>query len=133
MHADTQYAESCHELITPLFKAVESAQFRANRRFPNPVSGWQCQFLFRTIIDRKPPNSMDYQFAGASAVMLVVNLIYAVIAFMIGVFALVVADKWIFRKIDFEEEIKKGNLAAAVFGASLTIFVALIISRAIGR
>jgi hypothetical protein len=30
-------------------------------------------------------------------------------------------------KIDFEEAIKKGNLAAAVFGA------ALIISRALGR
>jgi len=76
---------------------------------------------------------MDYQFAGASAVMLVVNLIYAVVAFIIGVLALIAADKWIFRKIDFEEEIKKGNLAAAVFGASLTIFVALIISRALAR
>lgn len=76
---------------------------------------------------------MDYQFAGASAVMLVVNIIYAVVAFMIGVLALIAADKWIFRKIDFEEEIKKGNLAAAVFGASLTIFVALIISRALAR
>ena len=76
---------------------------------------------------------MDYQFAGASAVMLAVNLIYAVVAFIIGVLALIAADKWIFRKVDFEEEIKKGNLAAAVFGASLTIFVALIISRALAR
>ena len=61
---------------------------------------------------------MDYQFAGASAVMLAVNIIYAVIAFMIGLMAFIAVDKWIFRKIDFEEEIKKGNLAAAVFGAS---------------
>ena len=77
--------------------------------------------------------TMDYKFAGASAVMLVVNLIYAVLAFLFGVVALIAADKWIFRKIDFEEEIKKGNLAAAVFGGALIIFVGLIISRALGR
>jgi|LauGreDrversion4_1035100.scaffolds.fasta_scaffold1047112_1 uncharacterized membrane protein YjfL (UPF0719 family) len=76
---------------------------------------------------------MDYKFAGASAVMLLINLVYAVVAFLFGVVALIVADKWIFRKIDFEEEIKKGNLAAAVFGGALTIFVALIISRSLGK
>ena len=76
---------------------------------------------------------MDYKFAGASAVMLLINLVYAVVAFLFGVIALIVADKWIFRKIDFEEEIKKGNLAAAVFGGALTIFVAPIISRALGK
>lgn len=76
---------------------------------------------------------MDYKFAGASAVMLLVNLIYAVVAFIIGVVALQVVDRWLFRKIDFEEEIKKGNMAAAVFGGALVIFVGMVISRALGR
>ena len=88
-------------------------------------------------VESKQPNrgnyNMDYKFAGASAVMLLINLVYAVVAFLFGVVALIVADKWIFRKIDFEEEIKKGNLAAAVFGGALTIFVALIISRSLGK
>ena len=88
-------------------------------------------------VESKQPNrgnyNMDYKFAGASAVMLLINLVYAVVAFLFGVVALIVADKWIFRKIDFEEEIKKGNLAAAVFGGALTIFVAMIISRALGK
>lgn len=76
---------------------------------------------------------MDYQFAGASAVMLLVNLIYAVIAFLVGFAAIMAVDKWLLRKIDFQEEIKKGNMAAAIFGASLIIFAALIVSRALGR
>ena len=76
---------------------------------------------------------MDYQFAGASAVMLLVNLIYAVVAFLIGVAALRLADKWLFKKLDFEEEIKKGNIAAAIFGGALIIFIGMMISHALGR
>jgi hypothetical protein len=76
---------------------------------------------------------MDLQFAGASALMLLVNLLYAAIGFALGIAALKAVDRWIFLKLDFEEEIRKGNLAAAIFGASLVIFVGLVISHALGR
>lgn len=76
---------------------------------------------------------MDYQFAGASAVMLLVNLLHAVVAFLAGVIALRLADKWLFKKLDFEEEIKKGNIAAAIFGGALIIFIGMLISHALGR
>jgi uncharacterized membrane protein YjfL (UPF0719 family) len=76
---------------------------------------------------------MDYKFVGASAFMLLVNLAYAAVAILVGIAALRLVDLMLFKKIDFEEEVKKGNLAAGIFGAALIIFVGLLISRALGR
>jgi len=76
---------------------------------------------------------MDWQFVGASATMLVINLIYAVVALFIGVAAVRLVDRVVLQKLDLEEEIKNGNLAAAIFASSLILFVGLLIGLALGK
>lgn len=73
------------------------------------------------------------EFAKASAVMLGVNLTYAIIAFLLGIAAFKIVDRIFLRKIDLEEEIKKNNLAAAIFASALVIAAAIIVSRALGK
>lgn len=76
---------------------------------------------------------MDWEFVRAASVMLVINLIYAVVALFVGVLAVRWVDDLLLKKIDLEEEIQKGNIAAAIFGGVLVIFVALIIAMALGK
>jgi uncharacterized membrane protein YjfL (UPF0719 family) len=76
---------------------------------------------------------MDMEFARATSVMLGVNLLYAILAMVLTIVTLKVIDVLFLRKIDLEEEIKKGNLAAALFAAALVIASAIIISKALGK
>ena len=76
---------------------------------------------------------MDWEFVRATSVMLVVNLVYAVVALFVGVLAVRWVDHLLLKKIDLEEEIQKGNIAAAIFGGVLVLFVALIIGIALGK
>jgi uncharacterized membrane protein YjfL (UPF0719 family) len=76
---------------------------------------------------------MDWEFVRAASVMLVINLIYAVVALFVGVLAVRWVDHLLLKKIDLEEEIQKGNIAAAIFGGVLVMFVALIIGMALGK
>lgn len=76
---------------------------------------------------------MDASFVRATSLMLVINLLYAVVALIIGALALKVVDRWLLRKIDLEDEIKKGNLAAAIFASTVLLFVAIIVGNALGR
>ena len=76
---------------------------------------------------------MDMEFVRASSIMLAINLIYAVIALFTGVVAVRLIDKLLLKKIDLEEEIKAGNTAAAVFGSTLLLFVAIIIGFALAK
>ena len=57
-----------------------------------------------------------------------INLVYALITLLVSVFALVVIDKYVFRKIDFIEEIKKGNIAASLFQSTILIFIGLVVA-----
>ena len=59
---------------------------------------------------------------------MVVNLTYTVLAIGLAVFAVRMVDEKVFTKIDFQEEIKKGNLAAAVLLAAMLIFIAVVVS-----
>ena len=59
---------------------------------------------------------------------MVVNLIYTVLAIGLAVFAVRLVDKKVFTKIDFQEEIKKGNLAAAILLAAMLIFISIVVS-----
>ncbi|MFH1480745.1 MAG: DUF350 domain-containing protein [Pseudomonadota bacterium] len=76
---------------------------------------------------------MDWNFVRASLVMLVSNLVYAVVALFVGLFALRLFDRILLKRIDLEEEIKKGNLAAAIFASTILLFVALILGFALGK
>lgn len=76
---------------------------------------------------------MDMDFAKASAVMLAINLLYAFLGIVIAVIGMKLVDLFFLRRIDLEEEIKKGNVAAAVFSAALILGAAMIIARALGK
>jgi uncharacterized membrane protein YjfL (UPF0719 family) len=57
-----------------------------------------------------------------------INLVYALITLLVSVFALVIIDKYVFTKIDFIEEIKKGNVAASIFQSTILIFIGLVVA-----
>lgn len=62
-----------------------------------------------------------------SVLYLGINLGYAIAALLAGVIAIRLIDRYIYTKIDFEDEIKRGNIAAAIFKSALLLFVGLVI------
>jgi uncharacterized membrane protein YjfL (UPF0719 family) len=70
---------------------------------------------------------MELDFILASLINLVVNLSYTVIALFVAIAALTFIDRSLLKEIDIQEELKKNNLAVAVFASSMLLFVALII------
>lgn len=76
---------------------------------------------------------MGSDFVVSTLVLLAINLGYAVAALIVGVVAVLGIDRFLFRKIDFEEEIAKGNVAAAIFAGVLLLFVAIIVSTSLGK
>lgn len=71
---------------------------------------------------------MEINFLIATTINLLINLLYTVFALFVGVYALKIIDKKFFKNVDLEAEIQKGNIAAAIFAATLLMFVALIVS-----
>lgn len=76
---------------------------------------------------------IDADFISASATMLVVNLIYAAVSLVVGVVVLRWLDRVFLKQLDLEQEIKSGNLAAAVFASALVLFMAVIIGCSLGK
>ncbi|MBW2251481.1 MAG: DUF350 domain-containing protein [Deltaproteobacteria bacterium] len=70
----------------------------------------------------------ETQFFISTAVSLVINLFYTILALIIGIAGLKFVDYKLLKSIDLEEEIKKGNLAASIFASTILIFVAVIVS-----
>lgn len=62
---------------------------------------------------------------------LLISLGYAIATLLVSVITLYLVDHYLYRKIDFIEEIKKGNIAASIFYSVLLIFVAVIVTVAI--
>lgn len=71
---------------------------------------------------------MDTSFLLASLANLLLSIAYTVISLFCGVFAIKLIDRYLLQKIDIEDELKKNNLAVAIFASSLLLFVAIIIS-----
>jgi uncharacterized membrane protein YjfL (UPF0719 family) len=65
----------------------------------------------------------------ASALSLGVHLVFGIVALFVGAIAIKLLDRWILKRIDLEEEIARGNLAAAVFAGSVWVALALILIR----
>lgn len=57
-----------------------------------------------------------------------VNLLYTVLALGVGVYSLLWIDRKLLKSVDIEEELKKGNMAIAIFASTVLLFVALIVS-----
>ena len=71
---------------------------------------------------------MGSEFLYATMFNLGINLLYTFLALAVGVFSLILIDKKLLKTIDIEEELKKGNMAIAVFASTILLFVALIVS-----
>ena len=65
-----------------------------------------------------------------NVIFMFINLGYAIISLLISVIALVIIDKFIFTSIDFIDEIKKGNIAAAIFQSVILLFIGIVVSAA---
>ena len=62
---------------------------------------------------------------------LAISLGYAVVSMLIALVALYLVDHFIYKNINFIEEIKKGNIAASIFYSVVLLFIAIIITVAI--
>jgi len=62
---------------------------------------------------------------------LIVSLSYAIVTLLVSVITLYMIDHFIYKKIDFVEEIKKGNIAASIFYSVVLLFVAIIVTISI--
>jgi uncharacterized membrane protein YjfL (UPF0719 family) len=60
-----------------------------------------------------------------------INLLYAVVALVVSILLIIGLDKFLFRNIDFIEEIKKGNIAAAIFYSVTLLFAGIVVATAI--
>ncbi len=65
-----------------------------------------------------------------NVIFMLINLGYAVLSLFVSVIALVIIDKVIFKQIDFIEEIKKGNIAVAIFQSMILLFIGIVVSAA---
>ena len=71
---------------------------------------------------------METEFLTASVINLGINLIYTILALMIGIIGLKIIDEKLLKSVNIEEELKKGNIAVSIFASTILIFVALIVS-----
>ena len=71
---------------------------------------------------------MESQILYATLFNLGINLLYTVLALLLGVIALILIDKILLTSIKIETELKKGNIAIAIFASTILIFIALIVS-----
>lgn len=71
---------------------------------------------------------MELEFLTGSIINLSMNLVYTILALLVGVVSLKYIDNKLLKDIDIVEEIKKGNIAASIFGSTILIFIAIIIA-----
>ena len=64
---------------------------------------------------------MELEFFTASLINLLVNLSYSILALVVGVYGLLWVDDKLLKNIDLEEEMKKGNIAVAIFASTILI------------
>ena len=76
---------------------------------------------------------MDAQFWKATGITFVINVVYALVALVIGVVAVRWIDRRIYTEIDFIEEVKRGNIAAAIYASVLLLFVGVILAAALAK
>lgn len=74
---------------------------------------------------------MPKTLLAANLLTMALNLGYALVAMGVGIAAYKIIDKYVFPQIDFVEEIKKGNIAAAIVSATAILFLAMILASAV--
>ncbi|MBN1586258.1 MAG: DUF350 domain-containing protein [Candidatus Omnitrophica bacterium] len=71
---------------------------------------------------------MELEFLFASLFNLGMNLLYTLIALLVGIWGLRLIDRSILTSLDIQEELKKGNVAVAIFSSTVLLFVAIMVS-----
>ncbi|QSI75971.1 MULTISPECIES: DUF350 domain-containing protein [Niveibacterium] len=71
---------------------------------------------------------MTPDFITATAFNLGMNLLHAVLGLIAGVVGLRFVDSVLLKSLDFEEELKKGNIAVAIFASTMLLFIAVLLS-----
>lgn len=71
---------------------------------------------------------MELEFFSASAINLLVNLAYSIMALLVGVYGLLWVDARLLKQINLQEELKNGNMAVSLFASSILFFVAIVIA-----
>jgi uncharacterized membrane protein YjfL (UPF0719 family) len=71
---------------------------------------------------------IESEFFVSTMINLIIDLIYTVSALIVALIALVIVDKILLKSFRIEAELKKGNMALAVFASTILIFVAIIVS-----
>jgi len=74
---------------------------------------------------------MEVTTLNQTVLNLLISLAYAIVTLLVSVVTLYLIDHYVYRKIDFIEEIRRGNIAASIFYSVLLIFVAVIVTVAI--
>jgi Domain of Unknown Function (DUF350) len=74
---------------------------------------------------------VDSTFLLTTAVNLLINLVYAIAVFGVAFLTFMWSDKILCKNIDFMEEIKRGNMAAAIFASVKLLFIAFVIAAAL--
>jgi uncharacterized membrane protein YwzB len=75
--------------------------------------------------------TMEITTVQQSMLYLAINLVYAIMALLVGVIAVRAIDRWPYTRVDFEDEIKAGNIAAAIYKSALLLFVAVVIGTVV--
>ncbi len=73
---------------------------------------------------------MEHHF-WAIAVDWAINIVFGTVALVVALVAIKLCDRIIYKKIDFIEEIRGGNMAAAVAFSTMLGFAALIIAASV--
>ena len=74
---------------------------------------------------------MEVTTWGQTLTNLLISLGYAILTLIVSVITLYLIDHYIYKKINFLEEIKKGNIAASIFYSVVLLFVAIIVTTSI--
>lgn len=71
---------------------------------------------------------MEFEFFSVTLMNLGINLLYTIVALIVSMVTLVIVDKKLLPGISIEEEMKKGNMAVAIFASTILLFVAIIVT-----
>lgn len=63
----------------------------------------------------------------SSVLSLIINLVYAAFTTVLALGILLGLDRYLFKQIDFINEIQKGNVAAAIFAGFFLLSISLIL------
>jgi uncharacterized membrane protein YjfL (UPF0719 family) len=72
---------------------------------------------------------MEWALIRSTAISQMVHLLSGVVTVFVGALLIRAIDNIVLKKIDLEEEIARGNLAAAVLAGAMWIALALVFTR----